>query len=141
MFKSILAVVVGFISVGLLAIAADFVVHAAAPQVYDAKGRTENLIVLALALLYTPAFGAVGGYVTAQLAPGNPPRHALILGVLGLVFSVPVTMGPLERRPGVVSHCFAAYRRAGRVPRRKLARAADAGGKMPVTTAAPASAH
>lgn len=90
MFKSIVAVIVGFILVGVLAVAADFAVHAAAPQAYDATGRTENLAVLVLALLYTPAFGVVGGYVTAWLAPRNPQRHAAILGVLGLVLSVPV---------------------------------------------------
>lgn len=99
MLKSILAVVVGFILVGVLALAADFAVHAAAPDAYDAKGRTENLAVLLLALLYTPVFGAVGGYVTARLAPGNPQRHALALGILGLVFSVPVVMAHWNDAP------------------------------------------
>lgn len=99
MFKSIRAVVVGFILVGVLAVAADFIVHAAAPHAYDAKGRTESLAVLVLALLYTPAFGVVGGYVTARLAPGNPQRHALVLGVLGLLFSVPVVMAHWDDAP------------------------------------------
>ncbi len=32
-------------------------------------------------------YGIVGGYVVARLAPRNPMRHALVMGIVGLVLS------------------------------------------------------
>jgi hypothetical protein len=38
-----------------------------------------------LAVTYRAVFGVVGGYMTARLATRSPMRHALALGVVGLV--------------------------------------------------------
>jgi hypothetical protein len=43
---------------------------------------------LALALVYRVIYGALGGYVTARLAPARPMMHATILGVIGTVLGV-----------------------------------------------------
>jgi hypothetical protein len=39
------------------------------------------------ALGYRTAYGVVGGYIAARLAPHSPMRHALVLGVIGFVLS------------------------------------------------------
>jgi hypothetical protein len=54
-----------------------------------------------LALSYRIVITIFGGYVAARLAPGNPMRHALILGIvgtvaaiLGAVVAIPMNLGP-----------------------------------------------
>jgi hypothetical protein len=43
---------------------------------------------LLVALLYRSVYAVAGGYVTAMLAPDRPLRHAIILGVIGVVVSL-----------------------------------------------------
>ena len=52
----------------------------------DAPPMSGQLFLLALA--YRLAFGVLGGYVTARLAPDRPLRHALALGAVGLCLSI-----------------------------------------------------
>jgi surface polysaccharide O-acyltransferase-like enzyme len=40
-----------------------------------------------LALSYRIVYAIIGSYLAARLAPRNPMRHALILGVIGIVLS------------------------------------------------------
>jgi hypothetical protein len=46
----------------------------------------DKLFVLATA--YRIVFGIAGCYLAARLAPDRPMKHALILGVVGLVLSI-----------------------------------------------------
>jgi hypothetical protein len=83
-FRSIVAVVVGFVSVAVLSLATDQVYHVLG--VYPPWGEPmyeTRLYVLALSyrILYT----ILGGYITARLAPRAPMRHVIVLGMLGLV--------------------------------------------------------
>ena len=39
-------------------------------------------------LIYRNIYNVIGCYLTARLAPNHPMRHALILGVLGLLGSL-----------------------------------------------------
>jgi hypothetical protein len=41
-----------------------------------------------LALAYRCVYAVVGSYVAATLAPRNPMRHALVLGVIGFALSL-----------------------------------------------------
>ncbi len=41
-------------------------------------------------------FTALGGYVAARLAPDDPMRHALIVGVLSLLLAILLTTAPGE---------------------------------------------
>jgi hypothetical protein len=43
---------------------------------------------LVAALVYRSIYAVAGGYVTARLAPDQPIRHAIILGIIGMVASV-----------------------------------------------------
>lgn len=42
----------------------------------------------ALATAYRVLFGILSGYVTAKIAPDQPVKHSLALGVLGLIVSI-----------------------------------------------------
>ena len=43
---------------------------------------------LALALFYRTVYTVAGGYVTAKLAPQNPMKHVMILGVIGTLAGI-----------------------------------------------------
>jgi hypothetical protein len=58
-----------------------------------------GLIVLALS--YRLVYTIIGGYIAARLAPYSPVRHALVLGIIGLVVAtlgaiatIPMHLGP-----------------------------------------------
>ena len=81
---SIVAVVAGFLTVVVLSLATDQVLHAL--NVYPPWGEPMwspwlNL----LALTYRTAYTVLGGYLTAQLAPRAPMRLVGILGVIGTI--------------------------------------------------------
>jgi hypothetical protein len=43
---------------------------------------------VALAVVYRSSYAVAGGYVTAALAPNRPVRHAVVLGIVGIVLGV-----------------------------------------------------
>jgi hypothetical protein len=56
--------------------------------IFPSLGPLMSNTLFALAAAYRTAYGILGAYVTARLAPSNPMKHALILGTLGLVVSI-----------------------------------------------------
>ncbi len=78
--------VAGFIAIAVLSHATDSALRAAG--VFSALGlpMTSGLFVLATA--YRSAFGALGCFIAARLAPRQPMRTALWLGAVGFVLSV-----------------------------------------------------
>jgi hypothetical protein len=91
MMKSIWAIVAGFLFIAALSIGSDAIMHAIAPRLYGLHGETSNVVILCLMTMYVGVFATVGSYLTARLAPSRPMRHALILGALGLTFSLMTT--------------------------------------------------
>jgi hypothetical protein len=91
MMRSIWAVVAGFLFILVLSLGADAIVHAISPRVFNASGGTTNFVILCMTTIYVGVFATVGSYLTARLAPSHPMRHALILGALGLIFSLIAT--------------------------------------------------
>jgi hypothetical protein len=84
LLRSTVAVVVGFISVAVLSLATDQVLHVL--EVYPPWGEPMydpglNL----LALSYRIFYAVVGGYITASLAPHSRMRHVFVLGILGFL--------------------------------------------------------
>ena len=82
--RSVAAVLLGFIAVVVLSLGTDQVLHMF--QVYPPWNEPMfdprlNLLALAYRSVYT----VLGGYITARLAPHNPMRHAVALGIVGLV--------------------------------------------------------
>lgn len=91
MLRSIGAIVAGFVFIGALSGGTDFLVMRAFPAAFNDGGTTSDVRLLLLMSAYVALFAIAGCYLTARLAPDHPMRHALILGALGLIFSLIVT--------------------------------------------------
>jgi hypothetical protein len=98
--RSIGAILLGFVAVFALSLVTDQVLHML--KVYPPWGQPMPQPELnLLALSYRIVYGVLGGYIAARLAPRNPVRHAVILGVIGLVLgtaaaiaTIPMNLGP-----------------------------------------------
>jgi len=85
-WKSVWAVVAGALAAIIITTVVDFALHAAG--VYPPIDQPINDSLAALATAYRIVIGIGGAYLTARLAPSNPMKHALILGVIGGVFAL-----------------------------------------------------
>ena len=106
MARSILAIVAGFLTIGLLAVGADFALIKSFPAYFDAKGGTTHPGMLAASLVYVAIFATFGCWLTARLAPSQPMKHALVLGGLGLVFNIMGSMARWETAPVLWYHAI-----------------------------------
>jgi hypothetical protein len=80
--RSVGAVLAGFVSVAVLSLVTDQLLHVL--NVYPPWGQPMFEPGLnSLALSYRIVFTVLGGYITARLAPSAPMRHALVLGLIG----------------------------------------------------------
>lgn len=84
-FKSIWAVLAGFLVIVILSVGTDFILKAADVLPYDHLFVSTGLIVGVL--FYRAVYSLIGCYIAAKLAPHKPLKHALALGVLGVVVS------------------------------------------------------
>lgn len=98
--RSVAAVFLGLVAVVVLSLGTDQVFHVL--NVYPPWGQPMNEPGLnLLALSYRTLYAVLGSYIAAYLAPRNPMRHALFLGLVGLVLSIigavttiPMRLGP-----------------------------------------------
>lgn len=92
-FKSIGAVVAGFVSVAVFSVATDFIFETLG--VFPGSIHPELYVpwMLGVALAYRSIYTIVGGYITARLAPKNPMNHVYALMVLGFVGGVAGAIG------------------------------------------------
>ena len=84
--KSLGAVVAGLLIIFVLSLGTDAVMHATGifpPWFQPMAGP-----LWVFALIYRSVFAVLGSYVTARLAPNNPLKHAMLLGVIGVVLSL-----------------------------------------------------
>jgi hypothetical protein len=100
LLRSTGALLAGFFAVVVLSLGTDQVLHVL--NVYPPWGQPMheprlNLLALSYRIVYT----VLGSYIAARLAPRNPMRHALILGVIGFVVgsagafaTIPMNLGP-----------------------------------------------
>ncbi len=120
------AVLAGFIVIVALSTGADALLHAlnVFPP-WDVPMTGTGLFLLAFA--YRFVFSIAGCYLAARLAPRNPMRHALALGVLGLVVStagviatiVTPSLGPLWYPIALVLICIPCALLGGGLYRRR----------------------
>ena len=99
MGRSIAAVVIGFVLIMVLAFGTDAAVRAALPGSFTPAGGTSDPGLLVASLAYVTLYAVAGCYLTARLAPGRPMAHALVLGVLGLLFNVAGTIAMWNMAP------------------------------------------
>jgi hypothetical protein len=86
LLRSIGALLAGFLAIVILSTATDLALHATG--VYPPMNERMSDKLFALATAYRIVFGIAGCYLAARLAPDRPMKHALILGVVGLVLSI-----------------------------------------------------
>ena len=87
---------------GLLAIFAittvnDIVMHATG--IFPPWGQPMSSALFLVALAYRIVYGVLGCYIAARLAPDRPMRHALALGVVGVVLSTGGAVAMWEAAP------------------------------------------
>jgi hypothetical protein len=69
------------------------------PGAFDAALRTNDVAILVGTLVYVTIYAIAGSYLTALLAPSRPMLHAMILGVLGLLFNIAGTYAAWATAP------------------------------------------
>jgi hypothetical protein len=84
LWRSVGAIFLGFVAVVVLSLGTDQVMHEF--KIFPPWGEPMydpglNLLALSYRIIYT----IVGGYIAAKLAPSTPLRHAVILGLIGLI--------------------------------------------------------
>jgi hypothetical protein len=84
--RSVLAVLAGLVVIFVLSIGTDQILHATG--VYPPWGQPMADSLFALATAYRIVYGVLGCWIAARLAPDRPMKHALILGLIGFVFSL-----------------------------------------------------
>ena len=80
------AVFAGLLVIFILSTAVDVILHATG--FYRPWGEPMTNLHALVATAYRIAFSIAGCYVAARLAPDHPTRHALALGVLGVLISL-----------------------------------------------------
>jgi len=95
--RSVGAVVAGLLVVVIITIATDELLHATGIFPPWRQPMSDSLFLLAFA--YRIVYGIVGGYITARLAPNQPVKHALLLGVVGFVLSLVGAVATWNRGP------------------------------------------
>ncbi len=91
------AVLAGLVAIFAVTTAVDVVLHAAG--IFPPWGQPMSSRLFGVALAYRIAFGVMGGYIAARLAPDFPMRHAIALGVIGVVISLAATIATWNRGP------------------------------------------
>ncbi len=84
--RSVLAVCAGFVSIALASHGVDTLLRVAG--LYPGSGQPMSDALFACATVYRTLFGVFGCYLAARLAPSNPARHALILGLIGTLLAM-----------------------------------------------------
>jgi hypothetical protein len=88
MLRSVLAIVAGFVVIGCLVGLTDLAMHSLFVGRYGPNGSVSDAVVLAITEIYVFVYATAGCWLCARIAQRRPMFHALVLGVLGLVFNV-----------------------------------------------------
>jgi len=81
--QSIWALIAGILFVIVVTTLVDILLHAAG--VFPPLGNPIDDWQSLIAVSYRFVIGSAAGYLTAKLAPANPMKHAMILGIIGTV--------------------------------------------------------
>jgi hypothetical protein len=102
--QSIGALFAGFVVVVALSLGGDAAMHK--NGVFPPWGTPMNDRLFLLATVYRVAFGVMGSYVTARVAPNRPVRHAMIGGLIGLAISILGAVTAWNRGPEFGPHWY-----------------------------------
>jgi surface polysaccharide O-acyltransferase-like enzyme len=90
-------VLAGLLFVIIITTATDALMHATGIFPPLGQPMADSLFVLALA--YRIIYSIAGGYITARLAPDQPVKHALVLGIIGTILGLGGTVATWNRGP------------------------------------------
>lgn len=96
--RSVWALFVGFLVVAALSLGTDEVFHLT--RVYPPWGERMSDGLFALATAYRLAYGILGSYITARLAPYGPMGHALTGAAIGTVLATAGAIGTWNKDLG-----------------------------------------
>lgn len=91
------AVIAGLAAIFVLSHATDAALHATG--IFPPAGQPMSDALFVLAFAYRVLYSVAGCWLAARLAPDRPMRHALALGVLGLVLSTAATLATWDKGP------------------------------------------
>src|SRR5688500_4772206 len=95
------AILLGLIAIVALSLGTDQILHVL--NVYPPWGQPMHEPGLnLLALSYRCIFGIFGSYIAARFAPNAPMRHALTLGLLGVVLSTAGAVSVMNMEVGPI---------------------------------------
>ena len=95
--RRIAAVLAGLLFVIIITTATDALMHATGIFPPLGQPMADSLFVLALA--YRIIYSIAGGYITARLAPDQPIKHVLVLGIIGTILGLGGTVATWNRGP------------------------------------------
>ena len=84
--RSTWAIVVGVIFIVVVTTVVDIALHLIG--VYPPLGQPMDDTLAVVATSYRIVIGIAGAYLTARLAPSQPMKHAMILGVVGTLLGI-----------------------------------------------------
>lgn len=85
------AVLAGLVTIVVLSNATDTILEATGvfpPVAVQRDQGFDTKWMVSLAIFYRSVYAVAGGYVTAALAQNRPVRHAVALGIVGIVLGV-----------------------------------------------------
>ena len=85
--KSIGAILAGWMLGAVLSVATDFLMDKLGIMSMENFRQNPPVIVL-LVIVYRFIFNATGCYLTAKLAPSNPMKHVMVIGVIGTILAI-----------------------------------------------------
>ncbi|NOT47284.1 MAG: hypothetical protein HOP17_05985 [Acidobacteria bacterium] len=86
--KGILAILVGFIFIGVTHNGTDFILESLGIFTPPLTVRFDTTWMVITAIIYRNLFMIAAGYLTAMLAPAPKMRYVVILGVIGTLFGI-----------------------------------------------------
>lgn len=81
--QSVWAVLAGFLAVVVLSLGTDLVLHLL--NIFPPLGQRMADRLFVWATIYRTAYGIVGSYLTARLAPARPMWHAMLGAIIGMI--------------------------------------------------------
>jgi hypothetical protein len=84
--RSIAAVMAGLLIIFALSLGTDALMHATG--IFPPWFQPMATPLWLLALAYRSVYAVLGSYIAARLAPHQPMKHAMLLGVLGVFLSI-----------------------------------------------------
>lgn len=98
------AVLAGLLAIFILSIGTDELLRAAG--IFPRVGQSMSDSLFLLATAYRPVYAVAGSYITARLAPDRPMRHALVLGLLGVLLSTAGAVATWNHQPSLGPHWY-----------------------------------